>query len=173
MLLDRDGTIIVDKHYLADPRGVELLEHAAEAIRSLRRCGLRVAVVSNQSGLARSYLTRAALKAIHARLIRLLAAAGARVDGIYVCPHGPEDGCDCRKPKAGLLLRAAEALQADLQEAFVIGDKASDIAAGRRVGATTILVRTGSGEKQGSTRADYVVADLAEAAEVIRKVVKP
>jgi histidinol-phosphate phosphatase family protein len=170
VILDRDGTINVEKHYLSNPDEVELLPNAAAGIRRMRELGLKVVVVTNQSAIGRGYFDHNTLERIHDRLLALLAAEGAAVDRIYVCPHRPDEGCDCRKPKPGLLEQAAREFQADLTQAFVIGDKAIDIETGRRVGATTLLVRTGYGAEvaaQGGAGADYVVDDLAEAAAVI------
>ena len=102
-------------------------------------------------------------------MLQLLARAGASLDGIYVCPHAPEDGCDCRKPRPGMALRAAADWHFDPRTAVVIGDKASDIGLGRAIGAKTILVRTGYGEAelaQGGVRPDWVAKDLTEAAEL-------
>ncbi|MBI3895984.1 MAG: D-glycero-beta-D-manno-heptose 1,7-bisphosphate 7-phosphatase [Acidobacteria bacterium] len=174
VLLDRDGTINVEKEYLSNPDDVELLDNAAEGIRRLRNLGLKVVVITNQSGVGRGYFEQSTLQRIHKRLLGLLAAEGAQLDGIYVCPHHPDDGCGCRKPQVGLLRQAAEEFKADLAQAFVIGDNLGDIEAGRRVGATTLLVRTGYGADiatRGGVDANYVVADLAEAAEVIAQLV--
>ncbi|HEX8674364.1 MAG TPA: HAD family hydrolase [Longimicrobium sp.] len=175
VMLDRDGTINVERHYLSDPAELELLPGAAEGIRSLRQAGLRVAVVTNQSGLARGYFDAATLGRIHARLRLLLEEQGASLDGIFVCPHHPDDACRCRKPGPGLAEQAAAACNAELPRSFVVGDKACDVELGSGVGATTILVRTGYGDgvhREGSVRADYVAGDLAEAAEIIRALVE-
>jgi D-glycero-D-manno-heptose 1,7-bisphosphate phosphatase len=172
VILDRDGTINVEKHYLSDPDCMELLPHAAAGIKHMQDLGLKVIVVTNQSAIGRGYFGHDTLERIHDRLLTLLAAEGAAVDGIYTCPHHPDEECACRKPKPGLLEQAARDFEADLTQAFVIGDKAIDIEAGRQVGTTTLLVRTGYGADvaaQGRAGADYVVADLAEAAAVIEK----
>ena len=174
MVLDRDGTINVERHYLADPRDVELLAGAAEGLRHLRDLGLELIVVTNQSGVGRGYFTTEALSAIHARLVEALALRGVELGGIYVCPHTPADGCPCRKPGAALLDQAARERGFDPSEAFVIGDKASDIEFGRRAGSTTLLVRTGYGAQvadSGDVAPDYVVEDLREAARVIEGLV--
>jgi D-glycero-D-manno-heptose 1,7-bisphosphate phosphatase len=171
VVLDRDGTINVERHYLSDPAGVELLPGAAAGIRHLRALGLPVVVVTNQSGVGRGMFTGEAVEAVHRRLRELLVAAGAEPDGIYVCPHHPGDGCACRKPGTGLLEQAARDHGVSLDRAFVVGDKECDIDAGRRAGATTLLVRTGYGEQtlqQAAVRPDHVVSDLEEAAAVIR-----
>jgi D-glycero-D-manno-heptose 1,7-bisphosphate phosphatase len=167
VLLDRDGTVIVERHHLTDPEGVELIGGAAEAIRRLRARGLPVALVTNQSVIGRGLCDRARVDAIHARLSALLANAGAALDGIFLCPHAPDDGCDCRKPKTALLDEAARVLDGDLAKSFVVGDKKSDIEAGRRAGAKTILVRTGYAEI--GCGADWEVQDLREAATLIER----
>lgn len=168
--LDRDGTLIVERHYLSDPTGVELIAGAAEGLRRLDELGLRMVVITNQSGIARRYFDEGTVFRIHQRLRELLEAEGVRLGEIYVCPHVPADGCRCRKPEAGLLERAAWDLGCDPWTAFVIGDKASDVELGQRVGATTFLVRTGYGAGFAADPAvtpDYVVDDVGAAAQVI------
>lgn len=170
VLLDRDGTINIDRHYLADPAGLELLPYSLAGLKHLSRLGLGLAVVSNQSGIGRGYFTEEALDAIHLQLRRLLADGGVTLDGIYFCPHVAADDCGCRKPRPGLVRQAAAAHGFDPAAAFVIGDKACDIDLGRAVGATTLLVGTGVGSQASAEirqRADHVVANLAEAAVVI------
>jgi D-glycero-D-manno-heptose 1,7-bisphosphate phosphatase len=171
VVLDRDGTLIVDKRYLSDARGVELVEGAGAALRRLAELDLGLVVVTNQSGVARGLVSSERLGEIHRRMQALLAVEGVRLDGIYVCPHGPEDGCACRKPRTALLERAARELGFDPQRAFVVGDKASDIALGRAVGATTLLVLTGEGASAaaGTSQPDHEVADVAEAAALIER----
>lgn len=168
-LLDRDGTIIVERHYLSDPAGVELLPGAAEGMKRLRELGLGLIVVTNQSGIGRGYLDEARLAEIHGRMTALLANEGVTVDGIYHCPHTPEDQCGCRKPLPGMIDAAVKELGFDSTKAFFIGDKPCDVDAGRNVGATSILVRTGYGAKHAAENsdADYIVNDLVEAANVI------
>jgi D-glycero-D-manno-heptose 1,7-bisphosphate phosphatase len=179
-VLDRDGTINVEREYLSHPEQLELLPGAAPGLRHLRTLGLGLVVITNQSGIGRGYFNRAGLDLIHDRLRELLAAEGIRLDGIYVCPHHPSDGCTCRKPQPELLERAAREHQFKPSESFVIGDKAIDIELGERVGATTLLVRTGYGAQvaalppgeimtQAAVTWDYVVDDLANAAGVIER----
>ena len=169
--LDRDGTLIIEKHYLADPAGVELLPNAIAGLRKMRDLGLGLIVVSNQSGIARGYFTEADLAAVNARVADLLQAEGIALDGFYHCPHEPSDQCDCRKPQPGMMLQAARELHFDPAASFVIGDKACDIDLGRAVHATTLLVRTGYGKTEEAALAanppDAVVDDLLAAAEVI------
>ena len=171
-VLDRDGTIIAERHYLSDPDQVELIPGAAWALRRLRELGLGLTVMTNQSGVGRGYFSEERLGLIHRRMCDLLEAEGVTLDGIYYCPHTPDDGCDCRKPKPGLLERAARELDFDPKTSFVIGDNEGDIGLGLGVGATTLQVRTGYGAKvaaEGRVTAAHLVDDLAEAARVIER----
>lgn len=169
VLIDRDGTLNVDKHYLSDPAQLELIPGAAEAVRRLNQAGLGVCVLTNQSGIARGYFDMARLEAIHRRMAELLAAEGAHVDGVYLCPHGPDDDCDCRKPLPGMVERAVAEHGFDPSRAFMIGDKKADVELGRGVGATAILVRTGYGRQAeaAGTAADHVADDLLAAVRYI------
>jgi D-glycero-D-manno-heptose 1,7-bisphosphate phosphatase len=170
VLIDRDGTINVEVNYLSDPDQLELYPGVGQAIRRLNKLGLGVAVVTNQSGVARGYFDLARLEEIHTRLYALLEAEGAAIDGIYICPHAPEDDCDCRKPLPGMVDQAVAEHHFDPARSFMIGDKTVDVDLGRAVGATTFLVRTGHGPKHVDTaKADYTVADLPEAVRVIEK----
>ncbi len=170
VLLDRDGTINVERHYLSDPDHFELLPGALEGLKRLHSAGLGLVVVSNQSAVGRGYLDQGRLDAIHQKMTELLGKEGIILSGIYVCPHQPDEHCTCRKPEVGLGHRAAEEMGFDPKQTFVIGDKESDIAFGRRLGAKTILVLTGYGKEVKKRRqhgADYVVDDLREAAWLI------
>jgi D-glycero-D-manno-heptose 1,7-bisphosphate phosphatase len=178
VLLDRDGTINVERRYLSDPGQLALLPGAAPGLRALRELGLGLVVVTNQSGIARGLFDESRLNAIHDKLHELLGAVGVELDGLYVCPHGPDDGCPCRKPREGMVLAAARELGFHPQESFVIGDKPCDLELGHRIGATTLLVRTGHGVETaagplagpGSKLLPVpVVADRKAAAGVIRK----
>ena len=174
VVLDRDGTLIEEKHYLSDPDAVELIRGAGAALRRLEDLGLGLVVVTNQSGVGRGLFSPERLAEIHARLEALLADEGVRLAGIYACPHHPDVGCACRKPRTALLERAARELGFEPRRAFVVGDLASDVELGRAVGATTLLVRTGHGAREidaGAARPDHVVGDLAEAAELIERLV--
>lgn len=174
VLLDRDGTVNVDRGYINDPDELELIRGAGPALARLREQGLGLVIVSNQSGIGRGLLNEVDLERIHVRLAQLLAKDGTALDGIYCCPHLPTDRCACRKPETALVDRAAAEHGFDPAESFVVGDKACDIELGRRVGATTILVRTGYGEEaaaDSSVDADHIVADLPEAADLIGQLV--
>ena len=174
VVLDRDGVIIVERQYLSEPRQVELIPGAASGLRQLSEMGLGLVVITNQSAVGRGFFDQARLDLIHRRLRELLEAKGGYLNGVYSCPHTPEDDCPCRKPRPGLLELAAQELDFDPQVCFVIGDKACDIELGQRVGATTFLVRTGYGAQvaaEGIATPDYVVDDLEEAARVIGRLV--
>ncbi len=171
VVLDRDGTLIVERHYLSDPQQVELILGVAEGLRQLKEMGLGLVIITNQSAIGRGLFDEARLSLIHQRMCELLEAKGVQLDGIYYCPHTPEDDCACRKPRTGLLERAAQELNFDPSDTFVIGDKPCDVELGQRVGATTFLVRTGYGarvEAEGAVAADYVVDDVREAAQIIQ-----
>lgn len=170
VLLDRDGTIVVEREYLADPAGVELLPRAAEGLRKLQAAGFGLVVVTNQSGIGRGYFDETALAAVHARMQELLTNENVALDGIYYCPHVDEDDCDCRKPRPGLATQAARELSFDVSQAFVIGDKAIDVNLAAGLGASGILVRTGYGaatERNATCDPNFVVDDLNAAADVI------
>ncbi len=146
VFLDRDGTLVPDRGYLADPRGIELLPGVAEGLRTLMNAGFLLVVVTNQSGVGRGMFPMAAIEAQHQRLSQLLADRGVELAGIEVCPHCPEDDCDCRKPRPGMLLRAARRLHLDLSSCFMVGDRCTDVQAGAAVGCRTVLVGAGEGD---------------------------
>jgi D-glycero-D-manno-heptose 1,7-bisphosphate phosphatase len=171
VLVDRDGTINVQTAgaYVLSPADMELLPGAADGLKRMQGAGLGLIVVSNQAPVARGWIDEAELDRINARLLDLLDVEDVRIDGIYCCPHDAPDGCGCRKPAPGLLVQAAEDHGFRLDEAFVVGDKGSDIEAGRRVGSTTILVLTGDGRDTvtSSPGADEIASDLSAAAAII------
>jgi D-glycero-D-manno-heptose 1,7-bisphosphate phosphatase len=172
VFLDRDGTIIEDVGYLADPGGVRLLPGAAGAIARLNRTGRAVVVVTNQSGIARALLTEDEYLSTEHRLDALLQAEGARLDAHYYCPHHPDLGgpCPCRKPGTLLFERAAEELGLDLQSSWWIGDRLRDILPAETLGGHGILVLTGDGMKEASlpeARRFRIAADLDAAAESV------
>jgi D-glycero-D-manno-heptose 1,7-bisphosphate phosphatase len=174
VLIDRDGTINVEKHYLSDPDQLELYPGVGPALKRLRDAGFGLAVITNQSGVARGYFDLARLEQIHGRLRALLAAEGVTVDGIYICPHGPDDDCTCRKPLPGMVEQAVAEHGFDPAQAFMIGDKEVDVELGHAVGAVSFLVRTGHGAKHvAGTKAEHVVDDLAAAAEIILASARP
>jgi len=143
VFLDRDGTIARDVHYCRRPEDFELLPTVPEAIKLLNENGFKVVVITNQSGIARGYFTEETLAQIHQKMKDELAKYGARVDAIYYCPHHPDDGCQCRKPKTALFLKAAEEHNIDLKNSYMVGDQQMDIDAGKALGCKTALVTTG------------------------------
>jgi len=172
IVLDRDGTIVVDRHYLADPDGLELLPAAGAGLRRMSDMGFRLVLITNQSGIARGLFSLSTLAQIHERLRQMLEALGVRLAGIYFCPHGPAEGCDCRKPQLGLMRQAAQELGFDMSRSIVIGDKVSDIEFGQRAGALTVLI--GNPESPLPTAPDFVVENLGAAADIISsRLIKP
>lgn len=171
VVLDRDGTINRDSAaYIKSPEEWIPLPGSAEAIARLNRAGFTVAIASNQSGLARGLFDEAALAKIHAKMHAVVRGAGGEIDRIEWCPHHPEDGCTCRKPRPGLLHRLAEHYGIGLEGVPVIGDSVRDLEAARAVGGRPMLVRTGNGrrtEAEGSAGDAEVYDDLAAAAAAI------
>lgn len=171
VFLDRDGTLIADRHYLSDPAEVELLPGVVEALRALRAAGLLLVVVTNQSGIARGLFSEEDYRAVAARLERLLAAEGVAPDATKHCPHHPDHGgpCACRKPATGMYLEAAADLGIDPAASWYVGDKVSDVVPARELGGRGILLRTGHGRAQEAHLPPgvAVVDDLAGAAAEI------
>ena len=147
VFLDRDGTINREVHRLSRPVELELLPGVAEGLRSLHEAGHLLVVVTNQSAIGRGLLDRDRLDEIHSRLSVMLAAEGVQIAAWYDCPHRPDDECSCRKPATGLFERGCRELGISLDQAWVVGDRLSDLQAGRAVGARTILVATGYGRR--------------------------
>ncbi len=141
LFLDRDGTLIFDVGYPRDPTQVEPIPGAAEALRALQE-SFALVVISNQSGIGRGMISEQEAAAVHARFVERFSEHGVRFAGCYYCPHVPGDGCPCRKPAPGLLVDAARELDLDLASSVVIGDKPSDVEAGRAAGCR-YLVRFG------------------------------
>jgi len=170
VFLDRDGVLIEEREYLSNPEEAFLLEGAAAAVRQLSALGLKVVVLTNQSGIGRGYLTVEKYLKVKERVDALLSERGATIDAEYFCPHAPWEGCGCRKPLPGLAHRAERELGITLEGTFVIGDKKSDMEMARSIGARGILVRTGYGaetEKNEIPAWDAVVDGVAEAAEIV------
>ena len=148
LFLDRDGVVIRDRNYLADPADVELLPGVAKAMARARAAGWQLIGVSNQSGLGRGYFSAADFGAVMTRLAEELAEEKACFDGFFYCPHAPEAECQCRKPRLGMLTEAARDFDWDPRRSWVIGDKACDVDLGQNAGIGSILVRTGYGAEQ-------------------------
>ena len=174
VFLDRDGTINQEVHHLSRPEQLKLLPGASEGLRSLHEAGHPLIVVTNQSVVGRGLLTRDRLDEIHRRLSVMLHAEGVNIAAWYDCPHHPDDGCSCRKPAIGLFERGCQELGISLDQAWMVGDRLSDLQAGRAVGARTILVATGYGRReyrlpQCRECADYYAESLVEAAQAIMR----
>lgn len=172
VFLDRDGTIIVERYYLADPAGVELVPGAAAALRSLAAAGYALVVVTNQSGIARGLYGEEEFRAVQRRVEELLERGGIRFDAVYHCPHHPDytGPCECRKPALGLYRRAARELGLDLSRSVCIGDRLKDVLPAQELGcAAAVLVRTGYGEEQAPDAPEWVriEADLRAAARAV------
>ncbi len=171
IILDRDGVINADSDaYIKSLDEWRPLPGAIDAMARLHRAGYRLAVITNQSGLARGLFQRSDLDAMHQRLAELLAARGARIDALYFCPHGPDDDCDCRKPAPGMFLRLAAEHGVDLGATWALGDSYRDLQAAETAGARPALVRTGKGERTLAAHPDLpdrvpVFASLAEFAD--------
>jgi D-glycero-D-manno-heptose 1,7-bisphosphate phosphatase len=179
VFLDRDGTMIEDVGYLDAHDRIRFFPWTVDAIRALNRAGVPVAVVTNQSGVARGFFDEAFVQETHRLISERLGSGGARVDAYYYCPHHAEGRvaayakrCDCRKPGRGMIDRAARDLGIDPARSFVVGDTWLDVGLARAVGARGILVRTGAGaaweaRPQADLAADAVVDNLAAAASWI------
>ena len=179
VFIDRDGTLTEEVGYVNHPKRLRLLPRSAEAIRRLNDAGLAAIVVTNQAGVARGYFSEDVLGAVNAALVAQLKGEGARLDGVYVCPHHPTEGappyrmvCECRKPRPGLLLRAAADHGLDLSRSALVGDKPSDLLAAQAVGARCVLVLTGYGLGEWEYRRgtfpvepDHVAEDLLDAVD--------
>jgi len=170
VFLDRDGVVVKDKGYHYMISDLELMEGAAGAIAKLNKMGYLAIIVSNQSGIARGYFSEKALLQFNEHLLKELDALGAKVDGIYYCPHHPTEAkvkkylidCECRKPKPGMLLEAANDHNIDLSKSWMVGDKETDVKAGLAAGCKTIYI---GAEK--NKLADGNAANITEAVDII------
>lgn len=181
VFLDRDGTLIEERGYLADPAQVALIEGAAESIRRLTDARYAVVVLSNQSGVARGMFSLATVEDVNHRVRALLAAEDVTLAGMYYCPHLPDAHdspygglCACRKPYTGMAHEAASVLDLDLHHAYVVGDKLDDMGLANRLGAPGVLVRTGYGRdsefnlgQPGAPRAAIIVPSIVTAVDWI------
>jgi D-glycero-D-manno-heptose 1,7-bisphosphate phosphatase len=175
VILDRDGVINYDSdEYIKSVDEFIPIPGSIEAIARLNKAGFTVVVATNQSGIARGYYSEDTLRQMHAKLASLLKTAGGKVDAIYFCPHGPDDACDCRKPKPGLLKQILERYGVDPANIPVVGDSIRDLQSALSVGARPILVKTGKGERSLARLQDEpgleavpVFDDLSAAADYI------
>jgi len=179
VFLDRDGTLIEDIPYLSDPGLARLLPGAGEAVARLNEHGIKVILITNQSGVARGYFTPGEVRSMHQQVRSLLSVEGAVLDAVYYCPHLPveelgdgERPCDCRKPGIGLILQACEEHNIDPGKSFFVGDRVTDVETGRRMGGIGILVKTGygtraMGELGTMARACHSCEDLPAAVDLV------
>jgi D-glycero-D-manno-heptose 1,7-bisphosphate phosphatase len=177
IFLDRDGTLVEPRHYPRTPEELVFYQGIESELRALAQEGFRLVVVTNQSGIARGFLTEADLADMHDDLRCRLATAGVHIDAFYHCPHHVEGAiphfsvaCDCRKPEPGMVLRAARDLDLDLSRSWLVGDILDDVEAGNRAGCRTILVDLGTeGHPESDVRRpDYVAHDTVSALQLIR-----
>lgn len=173
VILDRDGTIVIDKHYLGDPSDLEFTEGATEGLQHLHRLGCRIVVITNQSGIGRGILTQVQVDCVNDRLRDMIAELDVPIEAIYLCPHTPDAGCPCRKPSSALLLTASRELGFAPASAIVVGDKASDVEFGRRVGAMTMLLtRNHQSTNEDETAPDFIVTGLDEVARITERLLQ-
>lgn len=162
VFLDRDGTIIVDKIYLNNPQEVEFINGVIDGLKRIVLSGYKIVIVTNQSGIARGYVKEENLHAIHKKIIEVLKSNDIDVYRIYYCPHLPEDNCNCRKPKIGMVKEILHLV--DKENSFMVGDKDTDIGFGKNLGIKTILI---SNNPQITYAADYVVDSFEKAVKII------
>lgn len=170
VILDRDGTIIKDSHYIDDPKQIRIYKGVIPALKKLKAKGWKLIIGTNQSGIGRGYFSIETLEKIHTHLLKYFKINNLHIDEIYFCPHHPSDGCHCRKPNLGMLETAAKKYRLDLKSSFVIGDKECDIQWGKNAKATTILVLTGKGKfarRHSRVSPDKITTTLPHAVEWI------
>jgi D,D-heptose 1,7-bisphosphate phosphatase len=165
IFLDRDGTLMRDVDYCGDPGRVEVFPEATDALRQLKRSGYKLIIITNQSGIARGYFNESDYRAVQREFLRQL--GDDLIDATYYCPDLPDTHSPRRKPAPGMIFEAQRDHHLDLTRSYFIGDKTSDIGCGRNAGVRTILVQTGYGAHEIDCRADWIVRDLAHAAEII------
>lgn len=175
VFIDRDGTVIREKNYLSKIKDIKLLKGAVEALKMLKTAGYKLIFVTNQSGIARGFLTETKLRKIHLYLDKMLKKKGVSLDAIYYCPHHPTDSCTCRKPNTGLVRKAAKRFNLDLRRSFSIGDHTGDFLLGQNMGGKGIFILTGHGKKEnekisktgGKLKPDHTAKNLLSAAKWI------
>jgi histidinol-phosphate phosphatase family protein len=167
VFLDRDGTLIRDFHYLSDVSQVELLDGCVEGLSRLSAAGFALVMVTNQSGIARGLVTLDQMEAINGKIVEIFLESAIELDGIFYCPHHPDDQCDCRKPRVGMVDQANERLAIDVRKSWVIGDKCSDVGLGLNVGARAILLASGDAAPDLSSSDCLPTATVASFGEAV------
>lgn len=175
IILDRDGTVSEEVGYMYDVSLYSVFPWTGEAIRRINQSGMKVVLATNQSGIERGYFQESMVHRVHDRLREEIAQVQARLDGIYFCPHLPDSGCECRKPRPGMLFQAQNELGLDLHRSYMVGDRYLDVRTGKAAGVGTVLVLSGDGRKEykefkdTDVQPDFVAEDLAEAVGMILK----
>lgn len=176
VFIDRDGTINMDVHYLNDPDKFKMYPGVGEGVRKLKDNGFKIIVITNQSGIARGYFTEKQLSDIHEKMKKEFQEFNVILDGIYFCPHHPDDKCNCRKPNTGLFEKAIKDHNIDVSRSYMVGDKTLDIGAGQKAGVLTILLPEPhirkeylAGKNGWEYIPDYIAEDFKDAVEWILK----
>ena len=167
VFLDRDGTLIKDTGYIKDPSEIKILPNTIEGLKKITSLGAAVIMITNQSGISRGYFDLPQVVHLNEVIMKRLSASGCKFADIQICPHGPNDGCGCRKPKTGLLRKASKSLNIPLNRSVIVGDRETDIAAGLNAGIPGILISSG---KSNYNFGQYsTAADMLEAAYIIER----
>ncbi|MDT3779544.1 HAD family hydrolase [Nitrospira sp. MA-1] len=176
VFLDRDGTLNHDTGYVTTPEQLVLFPGVPEAIARLNQLGAMVLLVTNQSAIGRGMMTIEGLEAIHERLAEMIRPYGAWIDGIFFCPHHPQDGCECRKPKAGLINQAVNRFALDVSQCYLVGDKRSDLEAAQTASVPGVLVMTSTysadvvrARDAGQVQLDYIADSFVHAVDWIEQ----
>jgi histidinol-phosphate phosphatase family protein len=172
VFVDRDGTLNHDNGYVTSPEQLVVFPGVAKAIARLNHYGVKVILVTNQSAVGRGLMTSQVLSDIHERLAALIKPYGAALDAIFTCPHHPQEGCGCRKPKAGLIYQAVDRFSLDLASCFLVGDKRSDMEAAHKVGIPGVLVMTSPYSEQTLQARDEGQVPIAHVAETFVQAVE-
>ena len=169
VFLDRDGTINEDKGYVGKVKDFKFLPRVLEALKKLSKSKYRIIIITSQSGIGRGYYTHKDFMKITKYMLDKFKKEKIRIDAIYFCHHAPEEKCNCRKPKTGLIEQAEKRFDINLKQSFVIGDKTSDIMLGKNAGCRTILLLTGKAgrDNQYKAKPDYICKDLLEAVKIV------
>lgn len=168
IFLDRDGTVIIDQGYLDDPAMVEIYPGVLEPLRELRKAGNLLIIITNQSGIARQMFSEKEMVKVNKRMVELFRSEGIEFDDILICPHAPEDNCECRKPEPKLLIDSAEKFNIDLANSAIIGDKVSDAKCGIAAGCKYNIFLDNGKQPAPDDERIFIVKNLEEAFSIIR-----
>lgn len=169
VFLDRDGVINIDHDYVHKIEDFEFIDGVMEACKYLQTLGFQLVVITNQSGIARGYYTQKDFDILTQWMIKEFASKGIKISGVYLCPHGPDEGCECRKPKIGMITQACKDLEIDLSKSWLIGDKNSDIECAINANIpNAIQVKTGHKFCEEKSKAKYILENLKEIQKVIK-----